>query len=441
MKRYLILILIFSAMILPSFAQNDESDTSTLTAEEISSRMIELIKSIKNKEDITPESVERVMKIKVKFDEKKLQSYGFGGNIKGTSKWGYNLSAYSYPGKEKQETDSLNFSFNPLIDEESVKRDDYVPVCAVDFDAYSKELIDAGYSSVPYYGEHNRLLWWNFSRGTVSVQITAYGESEKQPNHQCVNMLVINVGNGTAKDVGKTVENKAASIVQSQTIEVFDGRAGNVKNTKTSTAETAIIENEVRIKAKEDFLKKRLKGLAENIDWETEFSVDGIAEGSFTKPNSKQKAVLYRFSYSNGIVILENEKIVAHYSGGPGDYAFYFAIKSLPDVNQNGLSEIILFRNIEDNEDVLAYLFESDKSAMNFLGETPYFNSSYIAGDETNSENAKQNAFRITIKPSANPTYLREVYERTGSKAKWILTKKSEKFVWKKKGENDLIKI
>lgn len=441
MKKYLLLILIFSAMILQSFAQNDESDTSTLTAEEISSRMIELVKSIKNKEDITPASIERLMKIKMKFDEKKLQSYGFGGNIKGTSKWGYNLSAYSYPGKEKQETDSLNFSFNPLIDDESVKKDDYAPVCAVDFDAYSKELIDAGYSSVPYYGEHNRLLWWNFSRGTVSVQITAYGESEKQVNHQCVNMLVINVGNSAAKDVGKTVENKAASIVQSKTIEVFDGRAGNVKNTKTSTAETALIEKEVRIKAKEDFLKKRLEGLAENIDWETEFSVDGIAEGAFTKPNSKQKAILYRFSYTNGIVILENETIVAHYSGSPGDYAFYFAIKSLPDVNQNGLSEIILFRNVEDNEDVLAYLFESDKRAMNFLGETPYFKSSYMGGDDTNSENAKQNAYRITIQPSANPTYLREVFERTGSKSKWILTKKSEKFEWEKKGDNDLIKI
>ena len=165
--------------------------------------MIELIKSIKTKEDVSPANIERVMKIKVRFDEKNHQNYGFGGTIEGTSKWAYNLSIYSYSGDENKTDAALNFSFNYLNDDERSGRDDYAPICAVDFDAYSRELKDAGFSSAPYYGEHDRLLWWNFSRGSVSVQITAYGGNAKRANHQCVSRLTVNVGSGAAEDVGE----------------------------------------------------------------------------------------------------------------------------------------------------------------------------------------------------------------------------------------------
>ncbi len=245
----------------------------------------------------------------------------------------------------------------------------------------------------------------------------------------------------TAINTGKTAQNKTSDTVQSKTIELFDGRGGEVKNTKPSTADAALVEKAVRVKAKEVFLEKQLEGLTDDTDWEKAFSVDGVVEGAFTKANSKQKAVLYRFSYTNGVVILEDGNIVAHFSGGPGDYAFYFAIKALPDVNQNGLSEIVLFRNVEDNADVIAYLFESKNDGMNFLGEAKYFTSSYIAGDDTDSEKAKQTAYRVTVQPSEQPKFLQETYERTGSKNKWILTKKAEKFIWEKRGDYDLKKI
>ena len=210
-KKYILsisvfVLLIFSKLVLPIAAQNDDTNAPTLTAEEISKRMIELIKTIKTKADISPENIERVMKIKVEYGEENRQSYGFGGLIEGNLRWTYNLSAYSYPGNARKAADTVNFSFNPLMDDENSGRDDYAPVCTIDFDAYSKELKDAEFSFAPYYGEHGRLLWWNFSRGAVSVQITAYGENTKRVNHQCVGLLTVNVGSGTTTDVGQTDE-------------------------------------------------------------------------------------------------------------------------------------------------------------------------------------------------------------------------------------------
>lgn len=241
----------------------------------------------------------------------------------------------------------------------------------------------------------------------------------------------------------KRAENKSAETAQTKSIEVFDGRDGDVKNGKLTEVDLALVEADVRQKAQEDFLKKQIIG--SDFNWKEEFKILDVAEGSFTAPNSDgQRAVLYRFSYTNGVVILSDGDIVAHYSGGPGDYAFYTAIKSLPDVNQNGLSEIILFRNVEDNEDIIPYLFEANGDKIKFLGEAKYFGSDYAAGDDTDSTKAKQTAFVVTVQPSKTPVFFQETYERTGSKSSWKSTKKAEKFSWENKsdaGIYDLTKI
>lgn len=274
--------------------------------------------------------------------------------------------------------------------------------------------------------------------------ITSCTASEKNSNNQSSATVE---QKPTATENKSIVENKPAETNPSETaqkksIEIFDGRNGEVKNTKPSDAETALVEKDVRVKSKEEFLKNQLGEFAANVNWTEEFSVSGTAEGAFTKPNSKQKAILYRFSYTNGLIVTENGNIVAHFSGGPGDYAFYTAIKSLPDVNQNGLSEIVLFRNVEDTEEIIPYLFESKDNTIKFLGEGKYFGSSYIAGDDTDSEKAAQSAYRLTVEPSKTPAFLQETYERTGSKGNWKLTKKAEKFSWENRGgEYDLKKI
>lgn len=218
---------------------------------------------------------------------------------------------------------------------------------------------------------------------------------------------------------------------QTRSIELFDGRSGSVKYGRLSTADGALVEADVRKRAKDGSLKAEVFA---DFNWKEEFSIDDVAEGAFTKPGANERALLYRYSYTNGVVILSDGDIVAHYSGGPGDYAFYIAIKSLPDVNKNGLSEIILLRNVEDSEDIIPYLFEVKDGAPKFIGEAGYFDSGYEAGDGTNAEKTKQRAYRAIVKPSKTPEFWHETYERNGSKGKWRLAKKAEKFSWEDRG-------
>lgn len=261
-----------------------------------------------------------------------------------------------------------------------------------------------------------------------STETTANNKADSGAAHSNL------AANDKEKPSHKAEENKAAETAQDKTIELFDGRSGKVKNAKLSEVDLALVEADVRKKAKEDFLKNQIIG--SDFSWKEEFLILDVAEGAFTEPDSIQRAVLYRFSYTNGVVILADGDIIAHYSGGPGDYAFYTAIKSLPDVNQNGLSEIILFRNVEDNEDIIPYLFEAKDNTIKFLGEANYFDSGYIGGEDTNLEKTKQNAYRLTVQPSKNPTYLQETYERTGNKSNWKLTKKAEKFSWETRDDD-----
>ena len=260
--------------------------------------------------------------------------------------------------------------------------------------------------------------------------LTACGASEKSTNdtppvsvgqHQPATENKISAGN-------KSSENKSVEKFQTKSIEVFDGRNGDVKYGSLTEVDRYLVEADVRKKAKEDFLKNQTFG---DFNWKEEFKILDVADGSFTAPNLEgQRAVLYRYSYTNGVVILSDGSIVAHYSGGPGDFAFYTAIKSLPDVNQNGLSEIVLFRNVEDNEDIISYLFEAKGDKIKFLGEAGFFAAGYLAGDDVDVEKVKQNAYVVTVQPSKNPVWLQDVYERTGSKGAWKLTKKAEKFSW-----------
>jgi hypothetical protein len=88
---------------------------------------------------------------------------------------------------------------------------------------------------------------------------------------------------------------------------------------------------------------------AANCDSDTapaiSFSVVGIAEGSYTRPRTSQRAILYRFCITghnfalNGIVVLENGDVAAHvvYEGGWDN-----CIAALPSFDGTGRSEILI---------------------------------------------------------------------------------------------------
>jgi hypothetical protein len=164
--------------------QNPSSNTAPMTAEEIGKRVLDLINTIKNASDISPENVEHATGLKINVNPENPSEYGAGGKI--TETWFYNLGGRSdiKGGKPNR----LTFSF----DDQTNNHADMTPVCSLDFDAYSKRLNEIGYQSSPVRGEHNRLSYWNFSRGDITVQVYVRGESSEKVNHDCVSMMIIN---------------------------------------------------------------------------------------------------------------------------------------------------------------------------------------------------------------------------------------------------------
>ncbi|MBI1771678.1 MAG: hypothetical protein HYR68_04920 [Burkholderiales bacterium] len=148
--------------------QNASPDIPQMTAEEISKRMLDLIGKIKTAEDISAKNLEIATGLKVYFDP---------------------VNSKEYSSNKVGKPSRLIFSF----DDQTHSDADMTAICQVDFDAYAKRLTELGFESKPYYGEHNRLIYWNFSRGKVELQISIRGESDKKVTHNCVSMIVIDV--------------------------------------------------------------------------------------------------------------------------------------------------------------------------------------------------------------------------------------------------------
>lgn len=225
----------------------------------------------------------------------------------------------------------------------------------------------------------------------------------------------------------------ALSSAQPTPRNLFDGRSYLKAMAKTSSADASLVKAEVRKCAQQTFLKKRLSGLAGNF--EEDFKVCGSASGAFTRPGARQQAVLYRYSYTNGVVVLERGKVAAHYSGDPGDYAHYLAIAAAPDINQNGCSELILFRNVEDSSEIFAYLFERST----YLGAATVFESNQRAGDEPVSDEKIQ-AYVASVLPAKQPTFQHTVYQK-GKGNSWSLVKPATPFALDKKTPAELVRI
>ncbi len=89
----------------------------------------------------------------------------------------------------------------------------------------------------------------------------------------------------------KTIENKADDASQKDLVEVYDGREGIVEKAQKegTDAEKQLVESE--FKGSETAIRKVFKDYCNENDPQEVF-IDGIAEGSFTKPSSAQKAFL-----------------------------------------------------------------------------------------------------------------------------------------------------
>ena len=152
-----------------------------------------------------------------------------------------------------------------------------------------------------------------------------------------------------------------------------------------------------------------------------------IAPGSFTKPKSGQKALLYKYCTLghnldlNGIAIIENGRVVAHivYEGGEDH-----ALGALPDIDRNGLSEILIATG-GTNQGITwgtISILELSGSGITRLGQTGTLSDDC----GTNETSCKMTANRISVKVGSPPAFYREVFVDHGAR--------SGAGAWKKSG-------
>ncbi len=142
----------------------------------------------------------------------------------------------------------------------------------------------------------------------------------------------------------------------------------------------------------------------------------GSASGSFTAAGKAQRIILYRYCETghafanNGLVILEGGRVVRNmiYNGGGES-----EVRALPDLNQNGISEILLVggsTNQGYTGTVISILELTTSGAVEF-GDADVYEDNCGA-----VERCKMTAHKITAKPGAGIVYYRETFQKKSGK-------------------------
>lgn len=175
---------------------------------------------------------------------------------------------------------------------------------------------------------------------------------------------------------------------------------------KLNAADAALI--------KRTALPKVRKKLASDI-CEGSFEPAGVVRGSFSRPNSDQRLVFYQFCQTGnglgevGLILLENDKVVGNYVA---DVGWTVGIKSLPDINRNGLNEVALYYSggiHQGSGGTGVDLVELSPAGVKGIG---WFQA------ESFSESGPTVGYRVTAKPGSPPAYFREKYTQD-AKGRW----------------------
>lgn len=234
---------------------------------------------------------------------------------------------------------------------------------------------------------------------------------------------------------GMILPSPAQTISKDDLVEIYDGGKSfpvtlQIQDlfpvtTNTNNEDKVFVRNAV--KEQEAIIKRQAEEFAKQ-KCVVNPGVDTVLEGSFTAPNSSQKA--YRYSVDcegksvYGLLIVENRKIVFNrfYST-----IFNHGLKILPDINKNGLSELAIVWSTELGQHFMQTNLEmvECQSGNTFvdLGRTTASSSGIWLGES--------GYYKILAAPSANPKFFRDTYEPKDGE--WVLTKKLEEFTLDKK--------
>lgn len=223
---------------------------------------------------------------------------------------------------------------------------------------------------------------------------------------------------------------KVETKKQDELVEIFDGRK-DLDYRDYSKEETQIVQTEFDRKKAEIKQKFGDKYCSEPED--EKIGINGIVEGSFTKPNSSQKAFLYTLCSSGsshfgvgGMVIFENEKAVSHYVYG--ENGLDQGMISLSDINKDGMDELVLldFQVHQGYGGGAISIVSFPNGTFNYIGNASTFSGD--SGAVEDEKNTKADAYDIFVQPDVNPVFYRDSYQKKGNAKNWSLVKRGEKF-------------
>jgi hypothetical protein len=153
--------------------------------QDITKRLLALIMNIRNRQDISPETLEKYMGEEVWVNPDDKNDFHISGKL--TEEWYYSLNstAFGMPG----EPTGLLFVFNDQTHSDA----DMSPVC-VPLEDFSEPLTAAAFTTERFCNRHGTQDIWVFDRSTIGVTVYLRGKSKPLETTQtCVRKVSISV--------------------------------------------------------------------------------------------------------------------------------------------------------------------------------------------------------------------------------------------------------
>jgi hypothetical protein len=146
------------------------------------SNVLELIRGSKSVRDFTAERLTAVTGLPMNFDGAR---FGAGETL--TPEWRYGF----YVNPDAMNGPLFMFYFDPV---DSNATPPATLICKFDFDAFASELEGMGFEQEVRYGEHNRIVAYDFHRSGMWVSVGADGEDNEPAEklaHRCIRSITI----------------------------------------------------------------------------------------------------------------------------------------------------------------------------------------------------------------------------------------------------------
>lgn len=166
----------------PPMSAPAQTSTATPDARSLLQSWIELIIATPRVQDLTAARLGAAMHLPVQSWSP--THYGFGGAL--TRDWRYSMEV----DQASMHGPRADFSFVPATKGAYPAATD---ICALDFDAVSRQLTAAGFSHETRRGEHDRVVDERFTRGAQTVTVLTQGEADTADaaHHACIVSVIL----------------------------------------------------------------------------------------------------------------------------------------------------------------------------------------------------------------------------------------------------------